>query len=199
MPPRCRLLFSSVPPPRCCLGFSVRPPRCCLNSLSVLGFWCGCRFLGRSGLVWAGQGRSGLVWAGPAGRPGGFGENIRETLWSTKHGKKTGRPAGGLRPKRERGGGAKSEAKQKLKPNVDSTPTDTYGSKFPQGRPRELFETTETQSLSRCVPEPVASLAVESKRSNVLNGTDQKPRRSLIYGGRVCFRASIMWRSFESF
>ena len=73
-PPRCRLLFSSVPPPRCCLGFSVRPPRCCLNSLSVLGFWCGCRFLGRSGLVWAGQGRSGLVWAGPAGRPAGFGE-----------------------------------------------------------------------------------------------------------------------------
>ena len=92
-----------------------------------------------------------------------------------------------------------NEAKQKLKPTVDSTPTDTYGSKFPQGRPRELFETTETQSLSRCVPEPVASLADESKRSNVLNGTDQKPRRALIYGGRVCFRASIMWRSFESF
>ena len=111
---------------------------------------------------------------------------------------KSSRPAGGPRPKRERGGGAQSEAKQKLKPNVDSTPTDTYGSKFPQGRPRELFETTETQSLSRCVPEPVASLADESKRSNVLNGTDQKPRRSLIYGGRVCFRASITWRSFES-
>jgi hypothetical protein len=33
--------------------------------------------------------------------------------WIAKNGKKAGRPAGGLRPKRERGGGAKSEAKQR--------------------------------------------------------------------------------------